>query len=139
MQDDACQTSGNLSAVRIRRTGFLISLRCARLPRYNLDTFFPAETAVWSACRLSKTDVFVRAIQAHLSAHGHLEAARCYGVGSSNDTLPEGFLVAVIGDGTEEEAAARRLQFPFVKVCSARDLSKVDLYLAGAGAALAGK
>ena len=99
--------------------------------RYNLDGFFPAESAVWSACRLSKTDIFVRVIQAHLAAHGHSEAARCYGVGSSTELLPRGFLAVVVGDGTEEEAAAQRLQLPFVKVCSASDLSKVGRYLAG--------
>ena len=94
---------------------------------------------MWSACRLSKTDVFIQTIQAHLSAHGHLETARRYGVGSPNDTLPEGFIVVVVGDGTEEEAAARRLQLPFVKVCSARDLSKVDLHLARRQPTLTGK
>lgn len=104
--------------------------------RYNLDRFFPAESAVWSACRLSKTDVFVRVIQAHLAAHGHSDAARCYGVGNSTDILPHGFLAVVVGDGTEEEAAAQRLHLPFVKVCSAVDLSKVDRYLAGRQPAL---
>ena len=129
MQDDACHTPGNLSSA-FTALAFLVA--CAvPFTRYNLDTYFPAETAVWSACRLSKTDVFIRAIQAHLSAHGHLESARCYGVGSPKDTLPEGFVVLVVGDGTEEEAAAQRLHLPFVKVCSAEDLSKVDLHLAG--------
>ena len=97
--------------------------------RYNLDRFFPAATAVWSACRLSKTDVFTRVIQAHLAAHGHQDAARKYGVGSSNDTVPKDFVAVIIGDGTEEEAAAKRLHLPFVKVCCARDLLQVRQYL----------
>ena len=97
--------------------------------RYNFDAFFPAETAVWSACRLSKTDVFVRVIQAHLAKHGHLDAARSYGVGSPTGTLPKDFVAVVVGDGTEEEVAAQRLCLPFVKVCAARDLRKVDLHV----------
>lgn len=108
---------------------FLVQLTPRQWFRYNLDIFFPAETAVWSACRLSKTDVIIRVIQAHLAAHGHIEAARCYGVGSSDDTMPKGFVVVVVGDGAEEEAAARRLQLPFVKVCCASDLRKVSMYL----------
>jgi hypothetical protein len=97
-----------------------------KLLLYDLDSFFPAATAVWSASSISKTDVFTRVVQAHLAAHGHVDAAQRYSLGScSSDTLPAGFVAVVVGDGTEEEAAARRLQLPFVKIESARDLGKV--------------
>ena len=80
----------------------------AKLMLYELDRFFPAENAVFSAASVSKTDVFTRVIAEHLAEHGGdagKAMAMVYSVGSSE--LPEGFRVLVVGDGAEEEAAAQ--------------------------------
>ena len=91
----------------------------AKLLLYDLDRHFPAER-VFSAVTASKTDVFTRVIQRHLVEHGHAGTARSYSFGNSQ--LPAGVAIEVVGDGSEEEAAAQRLGLRFVKVEKAQHL-----------------
>ena len=46
-----------------------------KLLLYDLDSFFPADR-VFSACAVSKTDLFARLVNAHLHEHGHTRYVR---------------------------------------------------------------
>ena len=46
-----------------------------KLLLYDLDSFFPTDR-VFSACAVSKTDLFARLVNTHLNEHGHTRYVR---------------------------------------------------------------